>query len=149
MDNVLTDWDNGLWNKNGAPFAPLRILEHSLLRSFVWRWGGDGNKMKNLMYWKVLVYALHCRVTGGPRSQSDVDGDVQHAPMDLQAAKEDLGRVQRDIGPETGLSGLSRGLLEGRQTRGVEKEFSPDVYEKRMPKDSLSLITSSEWATSL
>eukprot|EP00798_Chlamydomonas_sp_ICE-L_P005977 gene5977-5267_t len=149
LDNVLTDWDYGLWNKNGAPLAPLRILEHSLLRSFVWRWGGDGNKMKNLMYWKVLVYALHRRVTGGPRSQSDVDGDVQHAPMDLQAAKEDLGRVQKDIGPETGLSGLSRGLLEGRQARGVEKEFSPDVYEKRMPKDSLSLTTSSKWATSL
>eukprot|EP00798_Chlamydomonas_sp_ICE-L_P032782 gene32782-33846_t len=99
LDNVLTDWDNGLWNKNGAPLAPLRILEHSMLRSFVWRWGGDGNKMRNLMYWKVLVYALHRRVTGGPRSQSDVDGDVQHAPMNLQAAKEDLGRVQKDIGP--------------------------------------------------
>eukprot|EP00798_Chlamydomonas_sp_ICE-L_P018886 gene18886-25444_t len=139
LDEVLGDWDTGVLSKDGVRIAPLRILEHTILKK-VWRWKGAGNTVgKNVMYWKVIVYALHRRVTGRSRT----DASTVHAPMDLKAAKDDL---QSRIGLGS-LSGVARGLLEG--SPKVGREWTPDQYETQVlltEKDRFSLMTSSEWA---
>lgn len=140
----------------GVRLAPLRILEHSLLKS-VWRGGnlsGGDVVCKNVRHLKAIVYALHRRVTGAPRTKWS---NQWHQPMDIQAAKEDLTKMKIKLGPFCTLSALSRALTgEYDKNHGrIDKEWNPMEYEKFLckevgyKKDDIFLIKSEQWSACL
>ena len=114
----------GVLLPDATRLAPLRVLEHPEL-SDIWRTGDEMRKGINLR--KTVIYAIHRRLTGGPKTASDA-APVQR--MGLEGAFADLrgllGPMKvKESDPQHKKDGVSR-LANG----ALSKELSPDLYEK-------------------
>lgn len=87
LAQVVSEWDEGVTvdTKEGQRrIAPLRILEHPEMlvhkkgsQGPVWRNGAAMRKYISSI--KVLVYAVHRRVSGGPKTKEEADATLSGA----------------------------------------------------------------------
>jgi len=83
-----------MWNEwiEGVAFdqkrtAPLSMLEHPELAGI---WRALGSMRTDVNFRKVVIYSLHRRMLGAPRSLTELADNTWHNPMELAAACESL-----------------------------------------------------------
>ena len=73
-------------------------------------------------YRKCVIYALHRRITGGPRTKSDIDAGKRYNTMTLVEACEDvINTYSTEDKKRPGVSNLSRNHVP-------KSELAPSVY---------------------
>ena len=155
MQQVLDIWDKGFEWQAGTRkvwLAPLRLLEHPLLRR-VWKYSGDKNTVcKNVAYIKAVVFAIHRRVLGQIRRIGDTSTyqrlPLSEAMADLnsfQLQRAQQGGRQKLKGPKATLSKLA-GLISAPVQQGGMGEFTPEGYLQYLGEEtSIFLQVSQQW----
>ncbi|GLC43056.1 hypothetical protein PLESTF_000307400 [Pleodorina starrii] len=129
-EDLWREWTEGvLLPRREGRLAPLCILEHPDLRS-VWRSGRD--MIKEINFRKAVIYALHRRIFGQPRSKeaATAAAQTQYEVMDLAAAWADLQREYQQGGRAPSVSLLSRTI----------REWKPSDYEEYAQQSGLRLF---------
>ena len=126
------EWTKGVVLTTATRLAPLRILEHKPLCD-VWR---SGKSMRtHISLRKTVIYAIHRRLTGGPKSLADI------APQKKMSLAEAFAELRAMVGyvatagdkklsdldrqrKEDGVSKLANSILN-------QQEIMPEDYESQ------------------
>ena len=120
IETLWSDWEDGIVLKDGTRTAPMRVLEHPLLRK-VWRLPGLRTAVSHR---KAVIYAIHRRLHGLARQTSELQTGqpLAYLSMSLGEAKAELEGMRGGKGKALTVTELSRKL--------GPTEMTPADYEK-------------------
>lgn len=158
LSDAMDDWDHGVKVASQIPatvqpeaalhgdrsrIAPLRFLEmaHTTIKE-LWR-AGETRKTVNLV--KRVVFAVHRRVYGLPRSQDEAGAQVPPEHVGKSLSLGDACQMVENMAPKCA-KGISWAA-----NHGLSSEWSPDAYEAYLSNTNKELLStlqshSSSWA---